>query len=240
MTGRKAVVTGASAGIGLAICSRLAQAGYEVVGVARHFDCSSDPSPWSRTIPFDLSSPDATESFARKLAIDENDADILVLCAGTGRFAPLESLPVSDIRYMLNLNLLAPMLLSRAFVSRFKTRRRGDLIFIGSEAAHLPGRRGTAYCASKFGLRGFVQSLRLECAARGVRVCLINPGMTDTGFYDELDFAPGGEEFQHLRAADIASAVDLVLSAPPGTVFDEINLTPSARVIDFSNRRRDG
>jgi 3-hydroxy acid dehydrogenase / malonic semialdehyde reductase len=233
MMPHRVVVTGASAGIGLAVCSRLDALGIEVVGVARTFDFASATTPWTRTVQFDLSDPDRTESFAQQLAAQEPDVDALVLCAGAGRFSMLESLSAADIRYLINLNLLAPMLLSRAFVPCFKTRRRGDLVFIGSEAGHVPGQRGTAYCASKFGLRGFARSLRIECAARGVRVCLINPGMTATGFYRDLGFSPGSGDNQHLRAMDVADAVCLALCAPAGTIYDEINLTPANRVIEF-------
>lgn len=230
---RKAVVTGASAGIGLAICSRLAASGYRVTGIARQFDAGLPDRPWHRTVERDLSVAADLDSFSRRLVAEEDDADVLVLCAGAGRFAPLESLAVADIRYLLDLDLLAPMLLSRAFVPLFKRRRRGDIVFIGSEASHQPGPRGTAYCAAKFGLRGFARSLRIECAARGVRVSLVNPGMTDTNFYAGLGFAPGRADNQHLRAADTAAVVAMILDAPSGTVFDEINLSPATRVIDF-------
>ncbi|KAA3631137.1 MAG: SDR family NAD(P)-dependent oxidoreductase [Proteobacteria bacterium] len=239
MSVRKALVTGASRGIGLSICRRLVDSGAEVVGIARHFDARREDAPWTATIEHDLSDDRVLDGFAKRLASDHGDADAIILCAGAGRFAPLESLSAGDIRYLLNLNLLAPMILSRAFVPGFKKRRRGDIVFIGSEASHQPGPRGTAYCASKFGLRGFSLSLRIECAARGVRVSLVNPGLTDTNFYDSEAFKPGAGDNQHLRAEDIADAVSMVLSAPSGTVFDEINLTPATRVIDFGKRRDD-
>ncbi len=238
MKARRAIVTGASDGIGLAISERLAEDGWEVVGVARRFG-ARPVAPFARTVSCDLSRIDGLESLARTLAAEESAAEAVVQCAGIGRFAPLESLSVDHIRQVVDLDLVAPMIVARAFVPGFKTRRRGDLVFIGSEASHAAGPRGTAYCAAKFGLRGFVQSLRIECAARGVRVSLVNPGMTDTGFYKGQGFAPGADEAQHLRATDTADAVSMVLSAPPGTVFDEINLSPLNRVIDFSQGKRD-
>lgn len=236
MSGRHAIVTGASSGIGLAVSERLASEGWAVIGVARRFSGEA-VAPFSRTVSADLARTAELEALARTLADEERDIDALISCAGTGRFAPIESLSVDDLRHVVALNLLAPMILARAYVPVFKTRRRGDFVFIGSEAARVAGPRGTAYCASKFGLRGFAQSLRIECATRGVRVALINPGMTDTAFYDGEGFSPGREAHQHLRAADCAAAVSMVLSAPAGTVFDEINLTPLTRVIDFSERR---
>lgn len=234
----RVVVTGASSGIGLAICRVLAADGYTVTGVARDFSTEAT-AVLSRAVSFDLSSAGELDDFARRLAAEEKDADAVVLAAGAGAFAPVESLSVAQIRRMLDLNLLAPMIISRAFVPGFKSRRRGDLVFIGSEASRQAGPRGTAYCASKFGLRGYVKALRIECASRGVRVSLVNPGMTDTAFYDGLDFRPGAEPAQHLRADDVAEAVRMILAADPAAVFEEIDLAPLVRVIDFSRRSTD-
>ena len=60
---------------------------------------------------------------------------------------------------------------------------KGDVIFIGSEAALNGSRKGTIYCASKFALRGFAQALRDECSKSSIRVTIINPGMVKTGFF---------------------------------------------------------
>ncbi len=232
MSERRVIVTGASAGIGLAVSERLAADGWQVVGIARRFDGRAF-GPFARTLATDLADIDALDGFCRTLAREEAGVTALVCCAGIGRFAPLESLPLSDLRAQLDLNVLSPMILARAFVPAFKTRRAGDFVFIGSQAAHQPGPRGTAYCASKFALRGFALSLRVECAPRNVRVSLVQPGMTQTGFYHGQGFAPGGEDEAHLRATDCAEAVALVLSAPPGTVYDEIRLSPLRHRIDF-------
>jgi NAD(P)-dependent dehydrogenase (short-subunit alcohol dehydrogenase family) len=231
----RVIVTGASKGIGLAVSRRLLSQGVKVVGIARGFD-DELAAEFCRVIKCDLSRLSSLEDFARVLASEEGDADALVFCAGAGRFEPIESMSVADIRHMIDLNLVAPIVLARAFVPGFKRRQRGDMVFIGSESAHLAGPRGTAYCASKFGLRGFARALRIECASRGVRISLVNPGMADTSFYEELDFGPGTAPDQHLRADDVAAVVEMILAAERGAVFDEINLTPTKKVIDFKRR----
>ncbi len=230
----QAVVTGASRGIGLAISERLTAMGMAVTGVARSFP---HDGPWARTVARDLADLDGIEDFAVKLAADHPDLAVLVLNAGEGRFKSLESLSWQEIRHLLDLNLVSQIALARAAVPPMKRRGVGDIVVIGSEAAIRPGRKGTVYGAAKAGLRGFAQALRLECANRGVRVSLVNPGMTDTAFYDGLGFAPGREDDQHIRAGDVAQAVAMIIGAPPGTVFDEINLSPANRVIDFSPGR---
>jgi NADP-dependent 3-hydroxy acid dehydrogenase YdfG len=107
-----------------------------------------------------------------------------------------------------------------------KQHEQGDIIFLGSEAALHGARQGSIYCASKFALRGFAQSLREECGKAHVRVTLINPGAVRTPFFRELSFEPGMAADNAINPLDIAAAVLLVLKSRPGTVFDEINLTP--------------
>jgi NADP-dependent 3-hydroxy acid dehydrogenase YdfG len=124
---------------------------------------------------------------------------------------------------------------TRAFLPDFKRQGYGDLVFIGSESALRGGRRGAVYSATKFGLRGFVQSLRDECARSSVRVGIVNPGMVATSFFNALDFRPGQEPGQHLQAEDVAEAVRFMLTARPGAVIDEINLSPEKTVIDFGS-----
>jgi len=114
---------------------------------------------------------------------------------------------------------------------RLKKKGFGDIVFIGSEAALQGSKNGAIYCASKFALRGFAQSLRAECAKGGVRISTINPGMVQTSFFESLDFQPGEEPANYIEPSDVSDVVKLILTARPGTVFDEINLSPLKKVI---------
>ncbi|MCZ6795808.1 MAG: SDR family NAD(P)-dependent oxidoreductase, partial [Planctomycetota bacterium] len=98
-------------------------------------------------------------------------------------------------------------------------------------------RQGAVYCASKFALRGFAQALREECAASGVRVTIVNPGMVRTGFFDDLDFAPGEEPANYVLPEDVAEVVAAVLSMRRETVVDEINLSPLKKVVRFRSEK---
>ena len=91
-------------------------------------------------------------------------------------------------------------------------------------------RQGSIYCASKFAIRGFSQALREECGKSNVRVTLINPGAVRTPFFDELHFEPGAAQENAIEPEDIAEVLLTVLQARPGTVFDEINLSPLSHV----------
>ena len=101
---------------------------------------------------------------------------------------------------------------------------------MGSEAGLRGSRRGSVYCASKFALRGFAQALREECAASGIRVTIINPGMVLTPFFDDLDFGPGPEPANYVLPEDIADLVTSILSTRSGTVFDEVDVSPLKRL----------
>ncbi len=232
---RKILVTGASRGIGAAITRQLLQAGGRVVAVARDFSDWPQQTPGLEKVELDLSRIQDLPHQLGELARNHPELDGLILNAGYGQFGSLEEFSYAQIRDLVETNLLQHIYFARAFVPRFKKQGWGDLILIGSEAALSGGRKGAVYSACKFGLRGLAQSLREECSGRGVRVCLINPGMVDTAFYDGLDFAPGEAPENHLRAEDVAQAAQLVLEAPAGTVYDEINLNPLKKVIRFKS-----
>lgn len=232
LIGRTILVTGASRGIGLAIAHRLHQAGARVVGLSRSAPLNIVP-PGMEYVHADLGDLAGLSSALRELVTTHRDIDGVVLNAGAGRFGALEQFSADQVRQLVELNLLSPMLVARELVPRFKRRGYGDLVFVGSESALRGGRRGAVYSATKFGIRGFAQSLRDECAASGVRVGIVNPGMVDTAFFEDLDFRPGREQDQHLTPEDVAEAVLLMLSARKGAVIDEINLSPAKTVIEF-------
>ena len=230
---RKLLITGASRGIGKAIAQCLLREGAEVLAIGRDFGEWTKQSDNLHPIELDLSLLDELPERCKTIAKAHPDIDGLVCCAGAGRFGSLEEFSPSQIRELIDLNLTSQILLTRAFLPGIKRQDRGDILFIGSEAALAGGRRGAVYCDTKFGLRGLAQSLREECAGSNLRVSIINPGMVKTSFFDELNFRPGEAEENYLLPEDVAEAALLVLSARPGTCFDEINLSPLKKVVQF-------
>jgi NADP-dependent 3-hydroxy acid dehydrogenase YdfG len=233
-TGKTILLTGASSGIGRATAQRLLERGYRVIGLARDFSkfpCSDENFT---SVPVDLSALDTLPVFLEQLLADYGPFDGVICNAGKGRFASLEEFSYAQIRSLIELNLTSQIFLVRALLPAMKQRKSGSLVFMGSETALNGARRGTVYAAAKFGLRGLAQSLRQECAASGVRVSIINPGMVKTEFFDQLDFHPGSEPDNYILPEDVAEAVLLVLEARTGTVFDEINLSPQKKVITSS------
>ena len=89
------------------------------------------------------------------------------------------------------------------------------------------------YCSTKFSIRGFSQSIREECASSNIKVTLLNLGMVDTKFYQNLKFKPGKDISNHINIEDISNIIFNVLISSEGTVFDEINISPQKKVINF-------
>jgi len=235
---RLVLVTGASRGIGQALSLKLLDAGNRVIGIGRDFSHWSLPQTGFDAVTVDLAALDALLKRLSRVVGDyrpwvDNELDAVISNAGVGCFGHLEQFSPHRIRASVDLNLTQHILVARSFLPLLKRRGRGDLIFMGSETALSGGIKGAVYSACKSALRGFAQSLRQECAAAGVRVGIVNPGLVRTGFYNGLAFRPGEAPENAIAPDAVADAVIAMLNAPPGTVVDEINLSPLKKVIRF-------
>ncbi len=220
---KKALVTGASSGIGAAIATQLKTLQYEVTGLSRSItESHSIDHAWQ----IDL----ADISSLEKQLADRSDAyDLLVLAAGTGRFASIEEFSYRQINQLVNTNLLANLYLCKHFIPMMKQQQFGDVVFIASEAGMAGARFSTVYSATKFALRGLAQSLRAECRNANIRIMSCFPGPVQTAFFDHLNFAPqGGREFS-LQADDIASTIIHSLGQARHVVTEEIIIQPMKR-----------
>lgn len=235
-TARTFLVTGATSGIGEAVARQLLADGHQVVGVGRNFSKSGLAAPSFHPETLDLADLEALPACLEELGKGYPDIEGIVLAAGRGLLGGFEEQSYGQIRQLIDLDLTAQVFCARAFLPRFKRAGRGDLVFIGSEAARLGRRNGAVYCAAKFALRGFAQALREESAKRGVRVTLINPGMVRTPFFDDLPITPGPAPQHALEAGDVAATVAMVLAARREVVFDEIDLSPLQRAVEHKRR----
>lgn len=225
------IVTGASSGIGLATVSLLLEAGYHVLGLSRHFD---DPMADHERFTFaaiDLADTDTLPAQFTEL-IESLNLPVAALFsnAGVGKIGFLEQLSWDDLQVCLNTNFLSHAMLCKALIPKLKKQGGGLIVFTGSEAALAGSRQGSIYCASKFALRGFAQSLRQECNRAGIRVSLINPGATDTAFFDDLHYQPGSAPVNAITPEMIARTFLFLLNSPANAVIDEINLSPLSKV----------
>lgn len=231
-TGKTALVTGASSGIGLAITQSLLLQQCRVIGLARNFSRIKIENELFEPHSQDLIKLDKTSTLLKRLC-RENMFDFFIHSAGSGQFGSIEQFSVKQIESYVNSNLSSALVLSRHIVPAMRRRKSGRIIFIGSESSLRAGKKGALYSSVKFGLRGLAQSLREDCSRDGISVSLINPGMVRTAFFDKLNFKPGQQTSNAIQAEDIATTVLHILSSNPDIVFDEINLSPRNKSIDF-------
>ena len=230
---RTILVTGASSGIGRAIARNLLRQGHHAIGVSRDSGKFTRQMDRFTAVQLDLSRLNDIPQKIRELEQTFPEIDAVVCCAGRGQFGSVEEFSYAQIEDLMTLNFTSQAFLVKALLPALKRKDHSDLIFIGSEAALKGSRKGAMYCAAKFAVRGFSQALREECGKSNVRVCLINPGMVKTEFFEQLSFEPGDDQSNYIEPEDVAEAVSYVLNSRAQIVIDEINLSPLNKVVKF-------
>jgi hypothetical protein len=218
---KRAVVTGASSGIGRKITLRLLKLNYEVIGISRSVKDEDFNNENFTSVQVDLSDEKLTLLLCEKLK--KQSIHILVNCAGFGKFEPHEELSPKTITDMLFLNLTSPILLTNALLRGLKLND-GYLININSIEAIKASKFAGVYSASKAGLKAFGDSLFEETRKSGLSITNINPDMTESGFYDELRFKTSAKEEERLVVSDIADAVEHILTMRKGAVISDYTI----------------
>ena len=182
IAGRKAMVTGASKGIGAEIARVFADAGADVIAVARDEEGLEETAQAVRaygqrclTIAADLASPDACAAATEKALAEWGTIDILVNAAGISRVGPAETFSLADWDATMAVNLRAPFLLSQALAPAMIAQRWGKIINISSQTGVIALDDHAAYAASKGGLNAMTKSLCAEWARHNVQVNAICP-----------------------------------------------------------------
>lgn len=216
ISGSRVLLTGATGGIGHAIARRLHRGGASLVLTGRRRETLQTLANETDALALAVDLADA-EALDRLVA-DAGDIDIVVNNAGVPGSGLLTAYSTEQIDRALDVNLRAPVMLTRHYAEIFTARRRGHLVFVSSLSGKAAPARSPLYAATKFGLRGFGQSLRADLAAEGVGVSVIFPGfIRDAGMYADtgLDAPPG---LGSSTPAEVAEAVTKAIRRNLGEV----------------------
>jgi short-subunit dehydrogenase len=209
---KTAVITGASSGIGESCARKFVAEGARVVVAAR----SAEPlqrlvnelgAEVAHAVPTDVSDLAACERLLAEAKSRFGSIDILVNNAGLNHRGPVENTSMDQMLQMLNVNLRAPMVLTRLALPTMRSQGSGTVVNVASLAGRYPLEDEAAYSTTKFGLRIFSFALAEELRDTEVRICVVSPGPVDTGFITD--------------AGVIESVPPLVFSLPMSTA-DEI------------------
>ncbi|EKR90974.1 KR domain protein [Leptospira santarosai str. CBC379] len=222
-----AIVTGSSKGIGKAISEFLISKGYKVIGISRTEPKSAllENSPSYRHVTLDLSDTKKIRLQLPNILKTEPPLKILVNNAGFGNFSPHEEIPFEELEKMLIVNFVSPILITKLFLRDLK-KNEGWIVQIHSIAALKESVRGAAYAGTKAGLRHFGLNLFEEIRKSGVKFMSVNPDISDTGFYDLLDFEKDSDPASYLNVSEILSALEYALFGPENLGFTEITIRP--------------
>ena len=228
LAGKIAVVTGASRGIGLAVAEALHGAGAHVVRLARSL---VDTSAARRTdLRCDVADPDAVSRTVARVLDEVGIPDILVNNAGMFFVQPAQEIDPRDFQRTLTVNLGGAFLMARALVPHMISRGSGHIVTVGSVSDHVAYSGSAAYAASKYGLRGLHEVLRVELSQTGVRTTLLSPGPVNTDMWDPIDpdSKPGfTKRSDMLCAEDVAAAALYAVTQPQRVDVTEIRLMPT-------------
>ena len=231
LSGKYAIVTGGTRGIGRAIAERLLRDGAAVAICGRKQDdvdrAVGEMSPLGHVFGAAANVSQVEGARALFTAVDSafGALDILVNNAGQGRFKKVGEMTPEDWHQNIDLNLNGAFYCAHEALARFARRGGGFIVNISSLAARNPFSGGAGYNASKFGLNGFTEALMLDHRNDNVRVSSIMPGSVDTAFSGS-----GEKAAWKIAPEDVAETVSMVLRMPARTMVSRVEIRPSKPV----------
>jgi len=208
----KIILTGASSGIGKAIKEELKE--FEIITICRNCD-----------IKVDFNNIEEVKKIKIK------DIKGIIHNAGVGYFGQFEDIKIKYIQEMINVNFLAPMIITKNHLKEIK-KNSGFIINISSTSSISPSKFGVVYSATKAAINQFSRSLFEEVRKNRVKVCTVLPDLTLTNFHKNIFFKPSSEELAHIKPTDIAKIIKDIIYSPSNIVINEIIIKPQIFKID--------
>jgi NADP-dependent 3-hydroxy acid dehydrogenase YdfG len=241
LSGKVALVTGASSGIGEATAVALAEAGAAVAIGARRKDRLDALAGRLRAdgaavlqLDLDVTDEQACADAVRRTREELGGLDVLVNNAGVMLLGTIVGADPEDWRRMLSTNVLGVMYMTHAAIEGMVEQGSGDIVNVSSVAGRVARKGAGVYNASKWAVNAFSESLRQEVTGRGVRVSLVEPGAVATELSSHITQAEAreasrrmAESMRTLQAEDIARAMLYVVTQPPHVAVNEILVRPT-------------
>lgn len=241
LSGKWAVVTGGTSGIGKAIAQELATMGVNLILTGRRADRLDafkthlvDNHPIQvETACFDIRDRDACIAF--HAAISHN-VDILVNNAGLASgFDPVTTASLADWDVMVQTNLVSLYVMSQLFAKDMAAKRKGHILNLGSLAGHEAYPNGSVYCATKHAVHAFTRAMKMDLNGTDVRVSMVSPGLVETEF-SEIRFHGDADRAKSvykgidpLTAEDIAEIAVFILNRPDHVNILDALVLPTAQ-----------
>lgn len=254
---RPALVAGASSGIGEATAIRLARNGFPVALGARRVEKLDEIVGKIRAdggeaiaVHLDVTDPDSVKAAVEQTTSQLGDIEVLVAGAGDTYFGKLDSISTEQFESQIQIHLIGANRVASAVLPGMIERRRGDLIFVGSDVALRQRPHMGAYGAAKAALVAMVTNYQMELEGTGVRASIVHPGPTKTSMGWSLpaeligpaleDWAKWGQARHDyfLRADDLARAITFVAETPRGGFIANMELQPEAPLADVKDRQK--
>ncbi|NEQ21600.1 MAG: SDR family oxidoreductase [Microcoleus sp. SIO2G3] len=232
---RRALITGASSGIGKATALAFAKAGIDVALVSRSQDKLEAVATEAREVgvkakayALDLADVEQVQSGISAIATDFAPIDILVNNAGIGYTNPLHQTPLSDWQHVMNLNLTSVFQCILGVLPMMREQQRGMIINVASIAGLQPFPTWGAYNVSKAGLIALSKTLAAEERDRGIRVVTLTPGAVNTSLWDTDTVQVDLNRSAMLTPEIVAQSILHTALLPEQAVIELLTLMPSA------------
>lgn len=233
-----ALITGATSGIGEATAKLLTKS-YRLIICGRRkerLDSLAEDLEECYPLSFDVKDREAVFSAINGLPTDWSSVDVLINNAGNAHgLDPIQSGNVDDWDAMIDINVKGLLYVSKAIMSGMVERKKGHIINISSIAGLEVYPNGNVYCASKHSVDALTKGMRLDLNPYGIKVTSIDPGLVETEFSlvrfkgDEARASKVYQNYQPLKAHDVAETIEFVLNRPAHVVIGDLLLLPTAQ-----------
>ena len=205
---QKYFITGASGGLGIELVKTVLNAGHTVVAAVRRPEALADLAAQSggRLIAekLDVTQIDTLAAVAAR----HPDTDVLINNAGGAILGAMEELSEAQIRQQLDLNLVSPIYLTRAFLPAMRARKSGAMVYITSVGGRVSFPGGALYHAAKFGLEGFAETVAQEVAGFGINTLIVEPGSMKTDFITNVNWTEESEAYRDSAVGQVRRYIE--------------------------------